>query len=398
MPDTRPSDQLTASRPVVQPSVCCFLFDSMTGGPTVRVGDVYPVLLAEGCDVWVAMPKRDGTAKSYLEERGIVVEELRIRKPTPPSKPLAFLAFLLSSPLALARVYFYLRARKPDIVHVNGIYDFLPALAARFSGAKVAWHLNDMLWSRKTSHKLGKFARKVAHAVIASSEATADHYGIPPDEAVIIHPPINTARYRPLDAAARFERAQQRKPVVALIGNWNPLKGHPDFVAIVKRLDENGLPVRARMIGRLLDTQAPYWRPIVAGFDSYRGGAEFDVAGFSSDIAGELEDVDLVVITSKSEAGPIVALETMASAIPIVSYDVGAMRQFLATGEANESGAVLAHGDIAGMSEAIADLLGNKTRYVQSAENALSRVTNKFDLYVSVEAHRRVYARLARQE
>ena len=56
----------------------------------------------------------------------------------------------------------------------------------------------------------------------------------------------------------------------------------------------------------------------------------FDRVVFSEDhecdIAKELSNSKLILITSITEAQPIVAIEAMACGTPIVSYDIGAMR------------------------------------------------------------------------
>jgi len=97
-------DRAAAPAPDAAPaplSVICFLFDPNVGGPTIRARAVYTRMMAAGHAVRVAFPRGEGGAAGHIAEAGIPVDRLAVDKPVMPTKPLKFLRFALTFPLAL---------------------------------------------------------------------------------------------------------------------------------------------------------------------------------------------------------------------------------------------------------------------------------------------------------
>lgn len=100
-----------------------------------------------------------------------------------------------------------------------------------------------------------------------------------------------------------------------LIGRLEPQKDVPLALRVVSVL-KKALPVHLTVLGE------GYLRPKIEA-EVRRLGLERDVAlpGFVDDIAAALDAADLLLITSRYEGGPAVAVEALARGVPVVSTD-----------------------------------------------------------------------------
>ena len=354
--------------------IICFLFDPNVGGPTIRSRQISGVLRNENIEVQFALPGTDGTALHYLEEAGFVVHDLKISKPVLPNKPLKFLKFVLKVPVSLARLVGFLRRENPDVVHINGAFDILPAIAAKLAGTPVVWQLNDMLFGTRLSSILGRFVGTISDVVAISSSPVAQHYNIRRYTPTVLPVPVDTARYTvksfPLDGSV----------CVGLVGNWNPLKRQGDFIAVLNQLKCDGFDVTGRMYGKLLDSQKSYWSPLLREIESLDLGDIVTVEGFVSDIPNALQSVDILLVTSQSEAGPLSCIEAMASGIPVVSYAVGDVQKMLDPNGAAPAGIVTPVADLDSLIDACRTLLHDRTKGQEMGRNGRERAKKLYDL------------------
>ncbi len=324
--------------------VICFLFDPNVGGPTIRARQVSTSLKADGVTVRFAMPGIDGTARAFLEEEGFVVDDLSIRKPVLPNKPRAFALFALTVPTSLWRLTWYLRRQRPDVVHINGAFDILPAVAAIFARVPVVWHLNDMLFGARLSRLLGALVGRLSRVVAVTSTPVIAHYNVGRYDPAMLPVPVDVDQFAPMPAM------RTPGPIrIALVGNWNPLKRQQDFIAVIGQLKAAGHDVQGHVFGKLLDSQAAYWQPLLDQISEQELSDNIVVHGFTADIPGALKDMDLSVITSQSEAGPMSCLDAMAAGLPVISYDVGDVQRMLDPNGDAPGGIVVPVEDIAGL-------------------------------------------------
>ena len=348
--------------------VACFLFDPNIGGPTIRSRQVSEALARHDVTVIFALPGTDGSARAYLEERGFEVHDLGVAKPVMPTKPAAFVRFVLTAPASLWRIVRFIRRERPAVIHVNGAFDILPALAGQIAGVGVLWHLNDMIFGPRLSRLLGRVVEQIATVPAVSAETVATHYGLAEREPALLRVPVDLSRYTP--------RQQGVGPssTLTLLGNWNPLKGQQDFIDTLSALRGRGHNVSGRLAGRLLDSQRAYWEPIVARIKADPDLAErVDIMGFVDDVPGVLEQSDILLIPSISEAGPMSCVEAMAGGVPVVAYDVGDVRMMLDPDGAEPCGIVVNNDDAPAMADAVARLLDDPGLYAAISANGPRR-------------------------
>lgn len=364
----------------------CFIFDSNIGGPTIRARSVYARLAASGHSVRIAFPHGDGPAPDFVAAAGVPVDRLPIAKPVLPRKPWAFAKFAARFPFDLWRTAAYLRARRPDLIHVNGAFDVGPALAGWLTGTPVVWHLNDTVFSPRLSRLLGRLVRRVATVIVVAAGRVGTHYGVAGAETVTIHAPVDVDRFvirnpegRPYGAA-----------VIGQLASWNWIKGQDRFIEAVKRLRAAGRPVRGRIVGAFLPRQRDYWQPIVARMEREGLGEHIDTPGFAEDSAKELAGMDLMLLTSHSEASPMCVLEGMSVGVPQVVFDVGGVREMLGEG-ADAAGIIVPEGDIDAMVMAVGRLLDDPVLYARMAAAGQARARAHFSLEACVARHEAAY-------
>lgn len=368
--------------------VRCFLFDHRVGGPNIRVAHIYEILKADpSFDLAVVFPQ-EGSASEMLRGRGIAVDILPIRKPVMPGKFWSFLKFIARSPIDFMRIRRYLKREGVDLVHINGAFDMLPALAARSVGVRVVWHLNDMLFTPAIASKAGALIKKVATRIAVTSLPVADHYGIARDQTDRLPVPVGKVL---LEAGAPRRFPSNRPFVIGHLANWNPLKGQDFFIGLIARLREAGYDVSASLYGRELETQQTYCKHVKSLIEVH--GLEDRVVsyGFTTDVAGALAKMDLLVISSRSESGPLVCVEAMATGLPVISSHVGDVQMMLGIGEDEQAGYIFDIGDEDQAVNAISRVIASKEKYEQTSRAGLKRSRDHFSSELIADLHRTLY-------
>ncbi len=112
------------------------------------------------------------------------------------------------------------------------------------------------------------------------------------------------------------------------------------------------------------------------------------------DVKKYLNDLDIIVLSSISEAQPLVILEAFAAQRPVVSTDVGSCRELL-YGEANDTfgqaGIIVPVMDFEGMAKAIIKLANNYDLRIQMARVGYKRVHAYYTYEKLIQSYRDLY-------
>lgn len=187
-----------------------------------------------------------------------------------------------------------------------------------------------------------------------------------------------------------------RPPTIALIGRVVPIKDVKTFIRTCQLLAEKVPDCQALIVGP--DEEDPAYaeecRALVASLDLT------SMIRFTGkvDIATILSRIDAVVLTSISEAQPLVILEAGAAGVPTVATDVGACREMI-YGRPDEDpplgpgGVITALSNPAETARALADLLTQPVYRDQCARTMRQRVERYYNK-TDVDA---IYGRLYRE-
>jgi glycosyltransferase involved in cell wall biosynthesis len=216
--------------------------------------------------------------------------------------------------------------------------------------------------------------------------------GAAPEKLQIIPNGISFSRYARLAA-----QRQPHPPTIALIGRVVPIKDVKTFIHAANRLRGEIPELRAWILGPT--EEDPTYFQECKDLVSELGCTE--TVDFKGRVKLEefLSQLDVVVLTSLSEAQPLVILEAGAAAVPMVSTDVGACREMI-MGQPQESPALGPGGAVTGLAsaqataDALAKLLHDPTYRERCGRNLQKRVEQHYNKTRIDEQYRRLYQTL----
>lgn len=194
--------------------------------------------------------------------------------------------------------------------------------------------------------------------------------------------------------AALEQRAPGIAPVVGLIGRVVPIKDVKTYLRALRGVINARPDVQGWIVGPE-DEDAEYvaeCRSLVVSL-----GLEGKVLfrGFQR-IQEILPQLGLMVLTSISEAQPLVILEAWAAGTPVVSSDVGSCREMIEGIGAEDralglAGEVVAIADPQATASAILALLGDSPRWHSAQAAGLARVRRYYTEALMLEQYRNLY-------
>ena len=207
---------------------------------------------------------------------------------------------------------------------------------------------------------------------------------------------IDLERFRLSTGVAREETL----PTIGLIGRVVPIKDIKTFIRACAKIINHGLKFQALILGPT-DEDKGYFeecRQLVAHLSLS------NVVTFVGRVKLEeyLPRLDLVILTSISEAQPLVILEAGAAGIPVIATDVGACRDML-LGAPDEHPPLGAGGVVTSLispestAHAIISLLGNDMLRQQYGEVLLRRVERYYDKRRIDGIYRKMYTEMANE-
>jgi len=179
------------------------------------------------------------------------------------------------------------------------------------------------------------------------------------------------------------ERVAGHPPIVGSVGSLIQVKNHRLLIDAFARL-EHGEAV-LRIVGEGPERADLEERIRAAGLRS-----RVTLSGHNADPAPIVRQFDVFCLSSRSEQMPIAVIEAMASGLPIVSTDVGDVKEMVT--ESNRS-FIVPPNDPDAYSRALATLLGDEAlRAAIGAENR-KRCEDEFGFDLMVRRHRELYNR-----
>jgi glycosyltransferase involved in cell wall biosynthesis len=376
-----------------QRKVLNVLFDDRYGGPPKRVIEVAEVLSMAGVETTVCLPEGSGNASEAALGQNLNVLRVAFSRIPNPGDISRVIKWLFHFPGDVWRFFRILRREKPDIVHVNGAFFLPPAFGAKLARIPVVWHLNDTVVPPKAAVVLGLIVHWLADIIVVSAEAVGRHYGLERTDYSVIYPPVNVDRFKAVNGSAARKRGDV--PRIALVANWNRIKGIEYFIraaAIVRGQFSN---VEFHFVGaRFMDNQETYSADLERLIEELELRSNVVYHGFVIKVEEVLKDISILVLSSFTEAFPMALLEAMACSIPVVATNVGGVRELLLADVAHPAGILVPARNPEAMANAIIRLLNNTEERLFLGANGRRSSQQSFSLEVCAKRHRDVYDRV----
>lgn len=167
----------------------------------------------------------------------------------------------------------------------------------------------------------------------------------------------------------------QRKPGELVLGNaarFVEQKGQKYLLELVKLLKDQEIKCTLLLAGKgkLEEGLRQYARTL---------GVDDDVIflGFVEDIKSFMESIDIFVLPSLHEGSANIVLETMASAKPVVAFDVSSIPEMVISGR---TGFLVEPGNVAKLADAVKNLLFDKNLQIEFGCNARKYLEEHFTM------------------
>lgn len=282
-----------------------------TGGLERVVYDLATILPSAGFDVAVVAPEEEPYA-SRLREAGVPV--LPVRRPGLKVSGVARAAVQLNRAIS-ASDGLVIHSHNPSVTLAAGIAHPRTPLLATHHGAPSQVDLNRTVSAYRLS-------RAVVVGCAESVTAELRDNGVPASRLRTVH---NGVRIRVNRSAAsvRAEFDCEGIPLIVSVGRLSAEKNQAYFLDLVGEASQQ-VEIRALVVGG--GALEPQLRSHAEGIKP-PGVAR--VVGERADAQDIIAASDLLVITSIREALPIVALEALASGVPVLATRVGGLAEIL---------------------------------------------------------------------
>ncbi len=355
------------------------------GGPTYNATFLTKFLSDEFETVLVGGVPDEGEKDSLhiLEEYGvkpIVIPELK-RDPD-----------LKSDKAAYKKLKEIIKREQPDIVHTHASKAGLLGRRAAFScKVKVVvhtfhGHVFHSYFGKAKTELIKVIERRLAKkstGIIAISdlqkkELTEQHKICKADKVKIIPLGFDLTKFQ-LDKEEKRKATRTKWSIeedevaIAIIGRLAPIKDHDFFLDVIEKL---------------LETTAAKIKVFIVGDGSEKNRLDERVSLINEkypnkvvmtswilDIATFNHGMDIICLTSKNEGTPVSLIEAQASGLPVISTDVGGVRDIV---ENEKSGFVIKRGDNATYLEKLRLLAENKELRVKFAHRGVDFVLERY--------------------
>ena len=161
---------------------------------------------------------------------------------------------------------------------------------------------------------------------------------------------------------------------IAIIGRITKIKNHTFFLDVVEKLlvENSSLKIKVFIVGDgdLTATISQRVQSLNAKF-----GEKIFMTSWIFDIASFNPGMDIICLTSDNEGTPVSLIEAQASSVPIVTTDVGGIKDIVVD---NITGYIVPRNDLAQFSEKLKELVENKDKRESFSKNGWEFVKDKF--------------------
>ena len=278
-----------------------------------------------------------------------------------------------------------IRRRGVEIVVTNSSVCLAAVLAARLARVPVIVHARDVPRSRLAPLVLAVHG-KLANTVIVIADELVPYLRAGRHTRVVC---IRDGVAMP-DERRNAPRGDLETPLrLCLVGGIDRRKGQDVAIAALAELHERGIAATLELVGRDVDER--FAASVRADVRRLGLARDVEFVGEVDDVDAHLANADIVIAPSRDEWTPLVLMEALARAKPVVASRVGAVAEVVRDGE---SGLLVAPGSPAELTSAITRLAADPPAATAMAERGRSSIAADFCLRGTLEGLQKEIDRL----
>lgn len=367
-------------------------------GPHKRMIEVANGLKPYGVETLLLFSEIDAEIlRDKLEQSDVDYRLINLHKLTTNiSQFLGYWILFISETIKLKNI---IKEYKPDIIHVNGSWQWKGIIAGAWCRVPVVWHLSDTFMPWYIKIIFNGFKKWGSRYFIGACKRGIDFYFRSTKDKLIhiIQAPIDTGSFAPsadIDEGKWIGNYHSDYCNIVSVGNITPVKGHDILLRAIKLINEEhpSNKLRFTIVGRIWGTQEKYYNSLL-DYVKINKLTNVDFPGGSNNIKEILDSCDMYVCSSRYEASPISVWESMSMALPTVSTDVGDVDVFF---KKHDAGIVVPTEDPESLANAIWSLSNNQDMQNKFSKNARKMAIEEFDLSLCVKRHFDCYSDVIR--
>lgn len=356
------------------------------------------LVTAPGISKWVAgviSLADEGKWGAELRDAGIMVESIGLRGGALPG---------LST---LRRLGECLSKLRPNIIQGWMYHGNYAALVARYLArtpqVKVVWSIRHALHAPETEKsmtqlliRLGPIAERMTQIILFNSSAAAEQhikYGYPAKKCLVIPNGIDVSSFtssaEKRESMRRFFGIPDDATVVGTLARYHPTKDFETLARVAARVcqEEKGTGNVVFFLGgsRVDDSN----QELVSHLKRLGITGRVILAGSVAKPVVVIPAFDISLMTSRSEAFPNFALESLSCGVPTVVTDVGDCAELVGNG-----GCVAPPGDVAGLASHLLNLIRDPELRQSMGRAGRARVEEHYSIELVARRYRELYESL----
>ncbi len=354
------------------------------GGPERRIVNVASELNKIGVETIIFLPiSTDKTFLNFVVSNNVKFIELPL---SPLSlQPKRLINYILKFIFEVYIIVKNIKRINPDLIHVNGAYQFKSAIAGKIAGSKVVWHINNTHANPLVFLVFQIISLFCADGYIAASKLAKNYFlnyrWQKSRDVFIIQAPIRISDY------SNTFKADKQNLSIGTISGFNRQKNPLLYAKTAHLIAEKYPNVKFSIAAHLPRNYNKY----LESFDKevYNSDLKIEKLGFVKDIPKYLSSLDLFLYVSSWEGSPTALWEAMASSLAIVTTNVGSASEFV--GEKYNSGILVEDNNPQKLYLAVRKIIENPNVRKNYGFNAYKIATESLNLNKIAVLHKNAY-------
>lgn len=318
---------------------------------------------------------------------------------------------LKSDRAAYLRLKQLIQEFQPDIVHTHAAKaGALGRKAAKACGVPIIVHtyhghvFHSYFGGFKTfvfkwiERRLAKKTdRIIAISPIQKEELTTIHHICSPEKISVVPLGFDLDHFQHnLDQKRQQTRASYQLDhgdvAIAIIGRLAPIKNHQLFLNVIEDLAQKGIKGKYFIVG-----DGSEFSNIASAVERLKETykVSIEMTSWIKDIATFNAGMDIICLTSNNEGTPVSLIEAQACNIPVITTDVGGVRDIVLSGE---TGFIVPKNDCRAFAEKLQLLIENKEIREKMSQNGWNFVHEQFHYTTLVANMEKVYCELLQKK
>ena len=352
------------------------------GGALYRINNI-AVETKEQIETIIVMPSAQNGVAAAIMESGLELRTLNLRPLT--KSTIGLIKYIFFFPAEIWQLHRLIDNEQPDLIHVNGSWQIKGIIISWLKGKNCIWHMNDTKQNRLI-RRVFKMMSRVPKAYIFASKRTHKYYSqiISKRKYIskIIPAPVDTSRIKLI--RRRFNKENLK---LVTVGYLNKNKGLDLILETANILKEEH--VEFYIIGPIIESQQLFMRQIFKKMNAMNL-KNVHFLGPKKITSEELKNFDLYFCSSTNEASPTSVWEAMSSGLPVISTDVGDVKEVI---ESYNCGRVLSQQSGEEASREILPFMEmSQENYMTLSLNSRRAAQERFDRKSIAKAYLRLYS------